>query len=415
MSKYLVILLLLSCSSINIKASDQQDEPVETRSFQLSVFPAVGTDGQFSHKYLYNFSVNVFAGITGGVDGIELGGFGNINRYSMKGFQAAGFGNVVNGNVNGLQAAGFINVVNGGAEGLQGAGFINVVNSNSKVLQGAGFANIVNGELRGLQGAGFLNVASGNARAIQAAGFGNVCGGLLEGIQGAGFFNVADRMEGLQGAGFVNVAGDIDGMQGAGFINVAGSVEGMQAAGFINVATRVNGVQLGIVNVTDSIDGMPIGVLSIVKDGYRKIEFSGGDALNAAVAFKIGVRRFYNLFTLGTQFIETDPLLTYGYGIGSEFYLANDRYLNLEIVSHHIMERRWWEHDNYNMLNQLKVIYASDINDRWQVFAGPVFNFQLRDIDSDDNDISPYQPVRYSGKNMVADMWIGLNAGFRFW
>lgn len=415
MSKYLFIVLLLGFSFFNVKAFGQTDEPEETRSFQLSIFPAVGTEGQFSHKYIYNFSVNVFAGITGGVDGIELGGFGNINRYSMKGFQAAGFGNVVNGNVNGLQAAGFINIVNGGAEGLQGAGFINIVNSNSKVLQGAGFANIVNGELRGIQGAGFLNVASGNARAIQAAGFGNVCGGLVEGIQGAGFFNVADRVEGLQGAGFVNVVGDINGMQGAGFINVAGRVEGLQLAGFINVAGKVDGVQLGFINVADSIDGIPVGFLSIVKDGYRKIEFTGGDAMNASIGFKIGVRRFYNIFAIGAQFVDIDPVFTYGYGIGSEFNLTDYRYLNVEIVSHQFMEGSWWMYDRYNMLNQLKVIYASDISDRWQVFAGPVFNFQVRNINSEDIAVSPYQLVRYSGKNTVTDMWIGINAGFRFW
>ena len=415
MSKYLVIVLLLGCSFSNVRASNQPDEPEETRSFQLSIFPAVGTEGRFSHKYIYNFSVNVFAGITGGVDGVEIGGFGNINRYSMKGLQAAGFGNAVNGNVNGLQAAGFINVVNGGAEGLQGAGFINVVNSNSKVLQGAGFANIVNGELRGLQGAGFLNVTSGNAKAIQAAGFGNVCGGLVEGIQGAGFFNAAYRVQGLQGAGFLNVSEDIKGIQGAGFINVAGRIEGLQLAGFINVARKVEGVQLGVFNVADSIDGIPVGLLSIVKNGYRKIEFSGGDALNTAIAFKIGVRRFYNIFTLGTQFVDIDPLFTYGYGIGSEFNLSHDRYLNLEIISHQFMEGRWWEYDRYNMLNQLKVLYASDISERWQIFAGPVLNFQVRDKNSEGSAVSPYQLVSYSGKNTITDMWIGINAGFRFW
>ncbi|MFP4367650.1 MAG: hypothetical protein ACLFQA_11200, partial [Bacteroidales bacterium] len=287
--------------------------------------------------------------------------------------------------------------------------------SNSKVLQGAGFANILNGELRGIQGAGFLNVASGNAKAIQAAGFGNVCGGQVDGVQGAGFFNVADRLEGLQGAGFVNVGNDINGMQGAGFINVAGRIEGLQLAGFINVAGKVDGVQLGIVNVADSIDGIPVGLLSIVKDGYRKIEFSGGDAMNANIGFKIGVRRFYNIFAVGNQFVDTDPVFTYGYGIGSEFNLPGHRYLNFEIVSHQFMEGSWWEYDRYNMLNQLKVTYASDISDKWQVFAGPVLNFQTRNINNEKTAVSPYRLVRYSGKNAITAMWIGINAGFRFW
>ncbi len=55
--------------------------------------------------------------------------------------------------------------------------------------------------------------------------------------------------------------------------------------------------------MADSIDGLPIGFLSIVRDGYRKVEFSGVDAMNLNLGFKIGVRRFYNFLTFGAQFI----------------------------------------------------------------------------------------------------------------
>ncbi len=75
-----------------------------------------------------------------------------------------------------------------------------------------------------------------------------------------------------------------------------------------------------------------------MRGGYRKVEFSPGDAMNLNLGFKIGVRRFYNFLTFGTQFIGDKSVYLYGYGIGSEFYLPDNRYLNVEIHSHQLTE-----------------------------------------------------------------------------
>lgn len=401
MLRYFLLHWVLLIVLTPLQAAFDKDEPVETRPFQLSIFPFIGTEGVHTQNYIYNFSLNIFAGVTGGADGLELGGFANINRYSMKGFQGAGFANVVDGE----------------ADGFQAAGFANVVNNDAKVFQGAGFANIVNGDLRGFQGSGFANVVSGNARAFQVSGFANLAN-RLEGVQVAGFANVADRAEGIQAAGFVNVADRIEGIQAAGFVNVADRIEGVQAAGLVNVAKQVKGLQLGFINVADSIDGLPLGFLSIVRDGYRKVEFSGGDAMNLNLGFKIGVRRFYNFLTLGTQFIGNKSVFSYGYGIGSEFFLTDNRYLNVEIHSHQLIEDNWWNYERVNMLNQLRVSYATDMNERWQFFAGPVINFQVRRQNDEGNrgsNIAPYYILEFSGRNTVTRVWTGINAGFRFW
>jgi hypothetical protein len=408
------ILLFLSCLAmvtIPLKAGNHDDTPVETRPFQLSIFPFIGTEGVYSQNNIYNFSINLFAGTTGGVDGIELGGFVNMNRYTMKGFQVAGFGNLVNGAVEGF------NVNGSTAQGFQGAGFVNIVNDDAKLFQGAGFTNIVNGNFQGVQGAGFANITGGNSESVQLSGFANVTGGTHKGIQVSGFANVAGRVEGIQVASFANIAGGrFSGIQVSGFASIANHLEGIQAAGFVNVARKVNGIQLGFINVADTIDGLPVGFISIVRDGYRKLEFSGSDAMNLNVAFKIGVRRLYNLFTLGSQFTSDNTVFSYGYGIGTEFYLENSRYINVELVSHQLMQDRWWRFDRIDILNQLRASYAFDLNDRWQFFAGPVINVHV--ISKEDNDsrsIAPYSLLNIDRGTKEAVVWAGVNAGFRFW
>jgi hypothetical protein len=365
------------------------DSTVEKRNFQLSVFPYVGTEGAYSHNYIYNISLNLFAGITGGVDGIELGGLVNINRYTMKGLQGSGFGNIVNGNTDGIQLAGFFNVNNSYTNGFQGAGFINVVNNSAKIFQASGFTNVINGNINGAQASGFANVVSGDAEVLQAAGFVNVTGG---------------KMNGLQAAGFANIASE---------------AEGVQLAGFINVAERIKGMQLGFINVADTIDGIPIGFISVVKrGGYKKFELSGGDVMNLNVGFKLGVRRFYNFLTMGAQFIGDNSVYSYGYGFGSEFYMSDSRYLNIEIGSQNLVKQKLWRSERLTLLNQLKVSYARDIDERWQIFAGPVLNVLVSGKNNGESgliDPAPYHIVEYEGSRADTKIWIGLNAGLRFW
>lgn len=369
-------------------AQDETEEKTEIRPFQLSLIPGIGTQGIYSTDNIYKFSFNIFSGLTGGVDGFELGGFMNINRFSMNGFQASGFGNIVNGTADGFQAAGFLNLNNLYTSGLQTAGFVNVVNYDANVVQVSGFANVIDGHNVGFQVSGFVNFTAFEGEMGQVAGFINYTGGLLKGVQVAGFANVARE------------------------------VDGMQAAGFLNIARKVSGLQVGMVNIADSLDGLPLGFLSIVRGGYRKAEFSAGDAMNLNVGFKIGVKRFYNIFSIGTQFTGERSAFLLGYGIGSEFNLMNNRYINIEMHSNQVVQKGWLKSDRSNMLNQLKVSYASDLDPRWQFFMGPVLNIQTVRIDTETGEwinFSPYSILGFSSDRAETRIWLGVNLGVRFW
>jgi hypothetical protein len=382
---------------------DNDQTQIPTRKFQLSFVPFIGTDGTFATENLYNVSINLLGGVTGGVDGLELGGFLNVNLHSMTGLQGAGFVNVVNGRVRGLQMSGFLNVNNGFTEGLQGAGFGNIINGNARLLQGSGFGNIITGNMEGIQVSGFGNIVAGRSEGIQVAGFGNITGGNSTAIQVAGFGNIT--------------GGRMTGIQAAGFGNIAEQVEGIQVAGFLNIARRVSGIQLGFVNIADTVDGLPIGFLSIVRRGYRKMELTAGDALNLGIGFKIGVRRFYNIFSLGTQVAEGDWLFAWGYGIGSEFNLPDNRNLNAEILTHRFMEEEWWRHSRMNMLHQVRVTYVRPLSERWQIFAGPVINFHMiRDTENagEHAEIAPYELFSFRVRDTSTTVWMGINAGLRF-
>lgn len=124
--------------------------------FQLSLLPAIGTQGPLSPQIINKLSVNIIGGYTAGLKGVEMGGVFNIEKKDVKGVQAAGIVNIVGGRVQGVQMAGSHNIVLDSLKGLQMAGVCNTARQVSGV-QIAGVINITR-RLKGLQ-IGIVNIA----------------------------------------------------------------------------------------------------------------------------------------------------------------------------------------------------------------------------------------------------------------
>jgi len=129
--------------------------------YQVSLTPGLSSHGMYSSQVVDHFSLNLLGGYTAGVQGVEVAGLFNINRWDVSALQAAGLFNLVGGNMSGLQVGGIYNQVLNKANGMQVAGIANSA-----------------GEVNGLQVAGLFNVAK-----------------KVKGVQLAGLFNVADSSD----------------------------------------------------------------------------------------------------------------------------------------------------------------------------------------------------------------------------
>ena len=410
---FAILTAILSISQIKAQKTENADMPVRAFQFTL-MFPPLSTNGIQCAQIANNFSFNTFAGVNGGVDGIEIGGFVNTTKSYVKGCQLSGFANVVGGDVDAAQLAGFCNVNNGSTKGLQAAGFTNIVADDVEAVQLAGFSNVNKGKTNGLQIAGFSNTVADDVTGAQLAGFCNVNKGVTNGMQAAGFTNIAAKGKcNAQISGFLNIAENIDGVQVAGFANIAKKVEGVQVAGFINVC--------------DSIDGVPVGFISIVrKNGYRKFEFSTSEYMYLGFAFKMGVKRFYNIYSI-SKLPRDGNRWAYGFGLGTERDMGESLTLNIDAIAH---QELWIgessSENNFgflhtsrlNMLNQLKLNFGYKVSENTKVFGGPTLNVSVTDSNSGYksyamgpswaflNNTSTY------GTNVKS--WIGFNAGINF-
>lgn len=367
------------------------------RLAQISLLPMLGTNASASDKVSNHFSVNVFWGANGGVEGVEVGGFVNKVTKDVAGAQVAGFGNIVGHKLYGIQVGGLFNRVREDVYGIQVGGLFNTTGPATAVQVG-GLFNVVNGDFAGVQTAGLFNVSTGAA----------------DGVQVSSLFNTSRGKTKTQVAALFNVAGD---------------VEWGQIGLLFNAGKKVKGFQVGLINIADTISGMPIGLLNIIKHGYNRVEFAGNEVFHGNFALKLGARSFYNIFQLGARWDEltvqkngvsqSGTFFTWGlgYGFGTSARLGKRALVNLEGVVMHVNEAEFWTKE-LNVLGQTRLTFDFRSGRRSSIFAGPVLNImfsRLYDLESGQrgSTLVPYSFWERDYDDVNARAWIGFMAGIR--
>ncbi len=368
------------------------------RLAQISLLPFLGSNFIQSARTTNRVSVNLLWGHNGGVEGLEIGGLMNSIRNDVQGIQIAGLGNTVGDDVLGTQAAGLFNIATDTMVGIQGAGLFNILGRGS-ALQCAGLFNIARHDFAGVQTAGLFNIAGKNSRAVQLGGLFNVSGGRTR-------------------------------LQVSPLFNIAKDVNNGQLSSIINVARQVKGVQIGLINVADTVSGVTIGLLNLVRKGYNRVELSTSESFSGNLAFKIGVKPFYNIFYLGARISEAQnpgnnaeesiKELTWGlgYGIGTAFSLGKRTLSNLELISIKVNEREGWTRP-LHQLHQFRLLFDWRLGKRMSVYAGPTANLLVSSRKDPElgiggseliPEITLYDKV---DANKRSQGWIGFNAGIR--
>jgi len=408
---------------------------VETRIGQISIWPNVGTNLKMSGQVENKISLNILAGYSAGVKGVEVGGLVNIDRKNVSGLQIAGLGNVVGGTTTGAQISGIFNNSRKDFSGLQFAGVSNVILDTIKGVQVAGISNVLRGTMHGWQVAGINNYTSESVDGVQLAGISNITKKDVDVLQVAGIINIGENVNGFQVSGLFNTArGNVGGWQIAGLINYskivrmsqlagignisAKRVKGAQIAGLFNYSKYVDGGQFGFINIADSVGGIPIGFISIVRKGYHKIELSTEEVLYTNFTYKIGVRRFYNIFTAGVQPGSEGPIWGFGYGIGGQIGTRR-AVVSLDLKGTQIMEDV--EEQAFNVSFRFSPIVGIRIVKRLSFFIGPALNLHVSDLKDPVtgefiSNIAPEKTLIWEnvpGENTKFQLWGGGTLGLR--
>ncbi len=134
-----------------------------TKIFQVSLTPAIGTNGMHPGGYINYFSFNLTSGYSMANYIFEIGLISNLNVNETKGLQISGIANLTGANAfAGMQQKEKDEKIKRGFEanltGFQIAGVSNVVLNNVFGGQISGVTNVAKGALQGFQLSGISNV-----------------------------------------------------------------------------------------------------------------------------------------------------------------------------------------------------------------------------------------------------------------
>ncbi|MCF0039959.1 STN and carboxypeptidase regulatory-like domain-containing protein [Dyadobacter fanqingshengii] len=381
--------------------------------YQASLTPGLGTHGRMSSQVVNKFSLNLLGGYTAGVNGAEIAGGFNISKQDVRYAQLAGAFNVVSGDVTGVQLAGFLNHILDSLSGVQLSGFGGIVKKNIQGVQVSGFASRAASSLHGVQVSGAWSSVRENVDGVQVSGGWSSVRGDVDGAQVAGAYShTSGNFSGLQIAGGLNVVQkDFSGGQISGGINVVqGKVRGFQF-GVWNAARRLSGTQLGVINVADSSSGLSLGLINIIRKSTSNISVYANEITPVNVAWKMGTHKFYSILMAGTTTGGQNKVLTFGAGIGKEFFPFKKFGFFTEILNQNIYTTSW---ENMPFIYRFQTAVTYKLNKRLMLFAGPSFTIYDSDGFQTEKGYKSFPPKGYPDFGMAnKDMtsWIGWQGG----
>lgn len=262
------------------------------------------------------------------------------------------------------------------------------------------------GGVRKLEVGGLLNGIHHDVEGVQIAGIGNVVGGEVRGLQLSGLLNITGNLgRGLQLNGGINV--------------VADRANGWQI-GLVNFAQNVDkkGKQIGLLNISETTESTPFGLLSFVSssDGYKRLELTVDENETGSVTFKTGVRKFYNILTIGYNFLRSRELFSAGYGIGRAYELKYGWMLNTDLIANAMVEYDAFN-PNVGTLLKFDISFEKQIAKNAAITFGP----SLKALFIDRYNISTWQSKPFGRMPTYAPIfatdhstfWLGFQMGLR--
>ena len=343
------------------------------QKFQITLFSPIGTNLK-AQKSKHYASVGILASISAGVKGAEISGLSNISTGKVQGLQVAGLANISRGETKGVQIAGLVNINKEKVQGLQIAGLANISKSKVKGVQIASVANISNEQVDGAQVAVLANISKKKVR----------------GLQIAAIANATDTLVGAQ-IGVVNIS-----------------------------KKKARGLQLGLVNIVGENDKvLTIGLINVVKKGgHNLVEMSTSEALYGNISLKTGVRKFYNIFAVGSRLTENSNkkavLMAYGYGIGTEWDFKKKYNISGELMLYALLPDMKFNKNERGILAQAKVMLGQKLSKNWGVFGGVTFNMlnSPSGVNIIDKPFTLFNNFKIQDGNITS--WTGVQVGARY-
>jgi hypothetical protein len=155
-----------------------------------------------------------------------------------------------------------------------------------------------------------------------------------------------------------------------------------------------------------------------VNHGYHKIEISADEIFYTNLAFRTGVRQFFNIFSASVKPDNLgDPVWAMGYGIGTAPRISDRLSLNFDLLSSHVSQGHLEE--RLSLLNKFYMGVDFHILKKLSITAGATLNGYLTERNEEYPSIftnnTPHLIYDENvGNTSHLQMWWGWKIGLRF-
>lgn len=334
--------ILLGLALFTSEFTLSQSKIYTWRAINLGIAPGLSTNGIHPKNFANKISINLFAGYSAALSGVELSGISSFHSYSSSGIQISGIANTVGGNrkdlkeytesdlsnltsnYHGMQISGAVNTVTGSVIGIQIGGMTNLIfRGHGSGMQIAGFVNYVDGYLEGVQVSSLINVSKKHITGAQISMLLNSTEGEVYGVQ-LGAWNSASTLYGPKSEAALGA-----GIQ-FGAINISRQIMDGYQVGLLNYGASSRGFQLGIVNINHKTDGYPVALLNIGK-GRMGMKVTADNISKVNIHLLTGSKKLTNTLLLGFEVGQNKKdAFVLGYSLGKTKHLRKGR-----IFTHH--------------------------------------------------------------------------------
>jgi hypothetical protein len=146
---------------------------------------------------------------------------------------------------------------------------------------------------------------------------------------------------------------------------------GLQISGYNHTRRTFRGIQIGVVSINDTIEkGASLSLVNIVKKGfYREFELSFSDYVNFSLSYKMGVQKFYTIYTAGVNLIE-DNLWVVGIGFGNRTSIGNRIDFQPELICSNYFPTNFENIQNI-FATRLKFGFVYRLNEKYGLSLAP--------------------------------------------
>ena len=142
---------------------------------------------------------------------------------------------------------------------------------------------------------------------------------------------------------------------------------------------------------------------------------SYSDYLSGGISFRTGMHKFYNILSLDYYQNDTEPMASFGYGIGTQINFNKKVFSSFELNAKQIVSINNFSSsfDQLNILGKLNVNFGYNLGKNLSILGGPELNVFISDNSTTISNYKNFTKRKPIYDNTTQSKFVDMRIGYR--